>query len=149
MSELISQKLEKILTDWMKTLSFSYPISFYSGIDIGEPGNEPIMDIPRCVIACSTASERIKDTGIYDLSLEVMIAHSADDSPRLEHTTMSEDIAATLTNQTNLNSFNNTVDFYIYDTFPQSSSFSAEDRKWVTTVSIQAVGMAQNGYAAP
>jgi hypothetical protein len=94
---LINQKLEKILTDWMKTLSFGYGISFYSGIDIGEPGNEPIMDLPRCVISCLSATERIKDTGTNEIDLEIRITHSADDSSRDEHVTMCSEILDAVT----------------------------------------------------
>jgi len=146
---LINQKLEKILTDWMKTLSFDYDISFYSGIDVGDPGNEPIMDLPRCIISCPSATERIKGTGTFDIDLELMISHSADDSTRSEHSSMCSAIASEITSPVNIISLNQTVDFYIYDIFPQSNSFSTEDRKWVTSVTFQVVGLAQNGFIAP
>ena len=146
---LINQKLEKILTDWMKTLSFDYDISFYSGVDVGDPGNEPIMGLPRCVISCPSATERIKDTGTFDIDLELMVSHSADDSTRLEHSEMCTAITSEITSPVNIISLNQTVDFYIYDIFPQSNSFSPEDRKWVSSIAFQVVGLAQNGFVAP
>ena len=146
---LINQKLEKILTDWMKTLSFGYGISFYSGIDIGEPGNEPIMDLPRCVISCPNATERIKDTGTNDVDLEIRITHSADDATRDEHVTMCSEILDAVTGAGNLVTFNQTVDFHIYDIYPVSSQMEMDGRNWSTVINIQIVGLARNGFVAP
>jgi hypothetical protein len=96
-----------------------------------------------------SATERIKDTGTNDVDLEIRITHSADDASRDEHVTMCGEILEAITGTGDLVTFNQTVDFHIYDIYPVSSQMEMDGRNWSTVISIQIVGLARNGFVAP
>ena len=147
MSGLINQRLEKLVSVWFKTLDWTYSISFYSSIDIGEPGNEPIMNLPRCVVACDSANERVKDCQVFDIPLTVTVTHSADDTDRFEHVETCEEIEAVLNDPAKILQFNQTVPFYIFEISQQSNSVEQADRNWISSFTFNVVGVAMNGYS--
>lgn len=143
-NRVINLSLEQLLVTWLSGLTWSSTISFYTGTGAGEPGNEPLMNLPRCVIAAPTGTNRIKETGIYDMDITVSIMHSADDTERSVHEEIGAEIIDTICSQTNIDSFNATVSAHIYNIFPASIATDQDERKWVTEMTLPTVAALGN-----
>lgn len=132
---IIHLTLEKILKDWLEGLSWTNEISFYYGVDNGS-GSDPVVNLPRCVVACVVATETIKGAGIYETQFELTITHSADDTTRAEHAQSGAEILNTITSPSNITLFNQTVDAHIYEIYPHELEEDQESRNWQTIITI-------------
>ena len=142
---MINATLEKLLADWMDSLTgWAYLVNFYPGIGRGELGSDPSMLLPRCVIACENAIERIKESGIYDTTLVITVTHSADDTTREEHVSACSEILYTITDAANIVAFNQTVPAHIYQTFAHEIAIDRVDRNWQTIITLPIVASLGN-----
>lgn len=133
---IITLKLEQLFKTWLSGLTWANSVNFYTGTGKGDESNDPMVKLPRCVVACEGATERIKDTCIYDTQLVLTVTHSADDTDRAVHAETSAEILNTVTASANVTLFNQTVDAHIYDIFPHSITPDQDERNWQTIIEI-------------
>lgn len=142
---MITATLEKLIADWLDSLTgWAYSVNFYPGVGRGESGSDPNMLLPRCVVACENAVERIKDSGIYDTNFVLTITHSADNATRAEHVGAANEILYTVTDAANIVAFNQTVPAHIYQTFQHEIAVDRDDRNWQTIITLPIVASLGN-----
>jgi len=96
---------------------------------------------PYCVCACVSAGEEVvRNTGIYRVSVQIMVVSSADDSTLANH----RSLVATIFDAFQYDTVEATLsaavsDFHVYDVFYNGFESSVEERKLINQLNVDMV----------